>query len=582
MARKQHIAIAAIVIWAFCAGALSAGSARLTFDHFYDGPAVTEALNTLHEAYPSLTDLRSIGKSEEGRDIWLLTINNPATGAESDKPGICVDGAIHGNEIQATEVCLYLASYVLDAYDSIPAITKLVDSRVFYIIPVINVDNRWRFFANPSGYDYGRSAVVPYDDDRDGLYDEDGVEDLDGDGEILEMRIRDPFGDFKSDPDDPRVMIRVKPGEKGEWRLLDAEGIDNDGDGRLNEDGPGYLDMNRNFGFKWQPPYVQGGAGEFPMSAKVIKAVSDFFLTKPNICIDFSFHNSGGLIVRGPGSKAIASYPPQDVAVYDFLGKDGEKIIPGYKYVVSSKDMYTVYGDLSEYVYSGLGIFGFVGELFTSSQERYRKPDEKPGSAETEEGFRYYGGTPPKEKQKFNDAVTQGIMFREWKSFSHPHIGPVEIGGWRTFTTRIPQPFQLPEMVHRNASLVLFAARHAPDVSLEVLEVKDLGGDMRRIRVRAANRNAIPTLSSRATGKNLVRKDILKIEGNGIEVVSGGIVSDAVMDRIEPIEHRPWMVFTSVPSFGKTDVQWIVKGKGKVTITYDALRARDQTLTIDL
>ena len=66
-----------------------------------------------------MTELRSLGKSEEGRDIWLLTINNFATGADTEKPGIYVDGAIHGNEIQATEVCLYLAWFLLDKYDQI-------------------------------------------------------------------------------------------------------------------------------------------------------------------------------------------------------------------------------------------------------------------------------------------------------------------------------------------------------------------------------------------------------------------------------------------------------------------------------
>ena len=83
-------------------------------------------------------------------------------------------------------------------------------------------------------------------------------------------------------------------------------------------------------------------------------------------------------------------------------------------------------------------------------------------------------------------------------------------------------------------------------------------------------------------GKNLVRKDLLTIEGSGIEVVSGGIISDLVYDRVEPVAYRPAMIFTSVPSFGKRDVQWIVEGSGKVTVTYDALKAKDQKLTIEL
>ncbi len=578
MLRKLMI-FAVLTAIALMTAPVQAGPVKMTFDHFYDGPAVIAALESLHKAYPQLTDLRSIGKSEEGRDIWLLTITNATTGKDTEKPGIYVDGTIHGNEIQATEVCLYLAWYLLDKYDSIPMVKNLVDNRSFYIVPVVNVDNRWHFFSDPGGYNIGRSAIVPYDDDRDGLYDEDGVEDLDGDGEILEMRIKDPYGGYKTSPDDPRVMIRTKPGEKGEWRLLGEEGIDNDGDGRLNEDGPGYLDMNRNYGFKWQPPYVEEGAGEFPTSGKVTKAITDFVLTKPNICFDYAFHNSGGLLVRGPGSKLAGMYSPSDVAVYDFLGHEGEKIIPGYRYIVGYKDMYTTHGDFDEFMYSVLGIYGFVGELFMSSQEQYRPPDEKPDENGDHD---YYGGTPKLERQQFNDNVNQGTMFREWKKFNHPQYGEIEIGGWRQFTTRIPPTFMLPEMVHRATSLVMFTAKNAPDVSLEVLETKKLGNGLTRIRVRAANANALPSLSSKATGRDVVRKDILKIEGNGLEVVSGGIVDDLVFDRVQNVDYRPWMIFTSVPSFGKTDVQWIVKGKGKATVTYDALKAKNKTLTVDL
>jgi hypothetical protein len=372
-------------------------------------------------------------------------------------------------------------------------------------------------------------------------------------------------------------MVRVKPGEKGEWRVLGREGIDNDGDGRVNEDTPGYLDMNRNYGFKWQPSYVQGGAGEFPMSAKATKAIADFVVTKPNICFNFAFHNSGGMILRGPGSKLSGIYPPSDIEVYDFLGKEGEKIIPGYRYLIGMEDLYKTHGDFDEFMYSNLGIYGFVGELFMSRQERYRVPDEK-----TEEDEEWYGGTPQEEKQKFNDFVSQGVMFRDWKKFDHPLFGEIEIGGWRTFTTRIPPTFMIPEMAHRNASHVIFIARHVPVIKLELLETKNLGNDLHRIRVRVSNENAIPTLSRKALQRNFTRKDILRIEGGGIEIVSGGIVDDLHFDRVSPIDHRPWMIFTSVPSFGKRDIQWLVRGRGAATISFESVKATDRSLTVQL
>lgn len=560
------------------------GKVDLTFDHFYDGPAVVETVKKLNKAYPELTELHSLGKTVEGRDIWMLQINNSKTGDDLSKPGIYVDGTIHGNEVQATEVCLYLAWYLLDSYGENEMITDLVDSRAFYIVPVMNVDNRWHFFEDPSGYNIGRSARVPYDDDRDGLKDEDGPEDIDGDGEILRMRIKDPFGDYITHPEDPQVMIRREPWEKGEYRLLGSEGIDNDGDGRINEDGIGYLDMNRNFGFKWQPPYVQSGSGDFPMSCANNYAIAEFVKSKPNICFDYAFHNMGGLWVRGPGSKLAGFYSPSDVRVYDFLGEASERITPGYQYIVGSEEMYTTHGDFDEFMYSTFGVYGFVGELFMSSQENYRHiteydPEEEYGERE-ERKSRY--DDRDLEKQKFNRNVNQGKMFKKWTKFNHPTLGEIEIGGWRAFTSRIPQPYLLPEMVHRNASMVIFTASNTPEISMELLESKLIGNGLKQVRVRLTNSGALPSLSAKAVNEKIYREDLVTIEGNGIEVVSGGIVRDPLYDRVSFVEERPQMIFTSIPSFGKTDIQWIVKGSGKVTITYDAVKAVNRTLTIDL
>jgi len=135
--------------------------------------------------------------------------------------------------------------------------------------------------------------------------------------------------------------------------------------------------------------------------------------------------------------------------------------------------------------------------------------------------------------------------------------------------------------VHRNASLILFTASHAPTVELELLGVEDLGDNLHRIRVRASNRKAIPTLSQQAMRRNLVRKDIVRIEGDGLKVVSGGIVTDPFFDQVQYVEHRPWMIFTSVPSFGDRIFQWVVEGNGKATVTYDAIKATDRSLTVE-
>ena len=115
-------------------------------------------------------------------------------------------------------------------------------------------------------------------------------------------------------------MEPVRPGETGDYVLLGQEGVDNDGDGRVDEDGPGSYDPNRNFAADWQPNYVQSGAMDYPFQLPEAKAVNDFLLAHPNIAGLQTYHNNGGMILRSPGAEQTGEYPASDVRVYDEIG----------------------------------------------------------------------------------------------------------------------------------------------------------------------------------------------------------------------------------------------------------------------
>jgi hypothetical protein len=555
----------------------------LRFDYYYTYDMVVDALKKLNKAYPELTRLDLVGKSEEGRAIYCMTVNNPKTGKELDKPGIYVDGNIHGNEIQAGEVALYLLDYLLDNYGKNKAITELVDEKCFYVIPVINVDGRYHFMADGNTSSNNRGLRRPHDDDGDGLLDEDYPDDLDGDGNICQMRKRDPLGSFKTDPDDPRLMIRVKPGEKGEWTLLGMEGIDNDGDGRVNEDSEGYVDPNRNWGFNWQPMYVQAGAGDYPFSGVGIKAIAQFIQKRTNICVAWAFHNVGGMFLRGPSSESEGEYHPSDVAVYDLLGYQAESIVPGYRYMISWKDLYTTYGDFSEWMVKNNGCYGFVGELFVPATETFKNLKESK-QKEEDSGFGFFGGSSKRnqERLKFNDHLTQGELFKPWKSFNHPLYGKIEIGGWVKMSSRLPAPFMLKDLVHRNASAVIYSAKQTPEVTMKVFQKKKIGNNLYRIRVRLSNPKAIPSMSYYSQSKKLYPKDMLKVSGKGIKVVAGGRLTDEYRDRVSYKEHRPEVQFMFVPGHGRVEYQFLVSGTGSVQIKYESRHAGNISKTITL
>ncbi|MEN6311981.1 MAG: M14 family metallopeptidase [Acidobacteriota bacterium] len=571
---KKTLILALVLIAASSvAGQTAKITVPLRFDHYYTLEQVTEAVQALHAAFPDLTKVEEVGKSDEGRPIYAVTINNPKTGPALSKPAIYVDGNMHGNEIQGGEICLYLLDYLLGNYGKNKDVTELVDKKVFYVVPVVNVDGRWHFMHDANTSSSSRSLRVPLDDDRDGLTDEDYPDDLDGDGNNAMMRKKDPFGMYKTDPEDPRLLVPVKPGEKGEWTILGEEGIDNDGDGQINEDSEGYIDPNRQWGFDWTPEYVENGAGEYPFQGVGLKALALWTLAKTNICMGWTFHNNGGMYLRGPSRKGLGEYPREDIAVYDYIGKQAERITPGYKYMLSWRDLYTTYGDSLEWLCQTLGAYGYCGEVFQSESETFKslseKKAEKPAGEEDGGNF-MMGGAEDRERLKYSDNLTQGDLYKPWKSFKHPVYGDIEIGGWVKMSSRLGAPFMLPDLVHRNAMAVLFSAKHVPEITLDVTEVKKLDGGLYRVRTRLVNSKAMPSMSYQAQKTRIYPKDMLKVSGASAKVVAGGILNNAYNDQVSYKKYRPDVQFLVVPGFGKTEYQFLVEGKGEITVRYES------------
>jgi len=222
---------------------------QTSWNKYYTVAGIADFCKKLSSAYPDLVTLGTLGKSFQGRDILVLTVSDIKSGDPDMKPGYWIDGNIHSIELQGAEMAMYTAWYLCEMFDENKFINELLKDKTFYIAPTINPDAR-EYFTSVGVPP--RSGLMPYDTDRDGLYDEDGADDLNNDQNISQMRRKNPDGQFIPDPKDPRRMIRVEPGEKGEYELLGQEGIDNDGDGLINEDGLGGYDGNRDWGFNWE------------------------------------------------------------------------------------------------------------------------------------------------------------------------------------------------------------------------------------------------------------------------------------------------------------------------------------------
>ncbi|RZK50639.1 MAG: peptidase M14 [Pedobacter sp.] len=520
----------------------------VSWNRYYDYGGITEICKKLAAAHPNLVKLESMGKSFQGKDLWVMTISDLKQGNPDKKPAMYIDGNIHSNEIQGSEFALYTAWYLVEMFNQgNPAVKSLLQEKTFYIAPTINPDARDHFFHQGNTAHSPRTGLIPIDNDRDGLINEDGFDDLDKDGHITMMRRKNPNGRYIVDPTDNRRMIMVAPGQKGEYELLGSEGIDNDGDGLVNEDGDGAYDPNRDWAWGWQPNYIQGGAYKYPFSLPESRAVVDFVMKKPNIAAAQSYHNNGGMILRGPGSpEDLDTYNSQDVRVYDALGKKGEELLPGYRYLVVYKDLYSAFGGELDWFYGGRGVYTFSNELWTSFT-MYSKPD---------------GPDSQSKLYSFDKDLLMQDAFVDWKTYNHPTYGEIEIGGFKKTYTRLHPGFLLESDAHRNMAFSVYHAYNTPKLSVSELSVKPLAGGFTEVTAVVNNERLIPTHSSQDVKHKIEVPDVISLTGG--QVVAGMIVQNRDLGITEEQKSDPANIkVDNIPGYGFVTVRWIVKGNVK-------------------
>jgi hypothetical protein len=531
------------------AGSPANPKVQTSWNKYYTNQGVADLCTKLAKTYPDLVTMETIGKSYQGRNIYLLTITDKKIRDHSQKPGFWIDGNIHSIELQGTEIALYTAWYLCEMYDENDFIRKLLAERTFYIAPTINPDGREYFTSSTVP---PRSGLAPRDNDRDGLIDEDGPDDLNGDNEISQMRIKRPGGDMKIDPSDPRKMIRVAPDEKGDYELLGFEGFDNDGDGLINEDGPGGYDGNRDWGFNWEPNYVQSGADKYPFSFPENQAVRDFVKNHPNIAASQSFHNSGGMILRGPSIKGggAEAYSRQDDEVIDKIGHTGEKIIPGYRLLTIWKDMYTVWGGELDWMY-GNGCFVYSNELWTSY-------------------LMFYDSTNT-DLYEFDRLLLFDDAFIPWQKVKHPQYGEVEIGGFKKTLGRLHPGFLIETDAHRNAAFCLYNAYEMPLLEVTNISVKNLFGGLKEVSATIENKRMLPTHSASNIKFRIDPPDYVFLDGG--TVLSGMIVDDVLQNRTTEQKKNPQRLeLNNIPGNSQADVRWIVKGGSNFTVRVESVK----------
>lgn len=253
---------------------------------WHDDAALKQAIDALVAAHKELARVGSYGKSLAGRDLLYVELGAIDDPQRSKLPALLVVAGLDGQHVVGTEMVLDHLKRLVEGYGGEEkAITKLLDEHVVYLIPRANPDGAEALFHPLNGaLREVRGNLRPVDDDRDGMSDEDGPEDLNHDGVITMMRWKDPAGTLIEDKDDPRILRPADPlkGERGIYKLR-VEGLDRDGDGEWAEDGPGDVVPDRNFPQRWSEH--DPAAGRVPMSEPESRALGQFLFDRPSIAL---------------------------------------------------------------------------------------------------------------------------------------------------------------------------------------------------------------------------------------------------------------------------------------------------------
>lgn len=532
----------------------------ITHNRYFDYDEYTALLHKLVAKHSGLAKIQSLGKSHQGREVWQLTLTDFSTGPDLEKPAYYIDAQIHAEEHATSSTGLYAINYLLERFNKDEQATRLMQTMAFYIIPRVNPDGAEICLKTPHRWCGNGRYELGQDEVTKGLH----QWDVDGDGYILHMRVKDPNGEWKISKKDPRILVQRQPHEHGDtYYRLYPEGLIPDWDGvEPDIESPRDGNLNRQFPANWSPH--EYGAGDYPGSEPEARAMIDFILAHKNICGMNSYHTHGGVILRPSAIKYDHQMSAPDITLFKDLGAVGTEIT-GYP-VISIFEDFTPdktkarHGSLTDWAYEQMGIPIFGTELWDIEREA--------GLEKTH----WYGIRPRSEDEqikilKWVEKHVGKEGFRPWKKFKHPQLGEVEIGGMvDVWTFRNPPGHLLEEMSYKNVLFCLAHAAASPRIEMRDVSVEELSKGVYRVRAVVGNAGYLPTnLTDVAISQGFAKGVVAEI------AVKKGSVQGVTRHDLGNLAGRngrnaPWSPWGA--KWGRTSraVEWTVKGAKGATV----------------
>jgi murein tripeptide amidase MpaA len=552
------------------------------FDRFYKYDELTEILQGWAEERPELYRVESIGSSYEGRELWLCTLTNVETGPDLEKPGFLIEANIHSLEVTGTTAALHLIDRLLSGYGEDERVTRVLDTRAFYVIPRLNPDGPELALADRPRFIRSSTRPWPLAEEVDGLYEED----LDGDGRVLMMRVPDPNGSWKPHPDEPRMLIRREPDDaEGEFYRVLWEGRIRNYDGVTIKIAPPLegLDLNRNFPMEWAVESEQLGAGPYPTSEPEIRAMVQAIVDRPNITGHIAYHTFSGVHLRPYSSYSDEQYPTNDLRTYRLLGEKATEFT-GYPAISIFHDFkydpkQTVKGGANDWLYDHLGLYSWTTEFWSPQRE---------AGIENYQYIDWLRDHPPDDDLKllrWSDEQLEGKGYVDWYPFEHDQLGKVELGGWDLMYCwgNVPPQF-LEREIAPHTELAIWHLLVSPQLGIRSVEVESLGSDSWLIRLVVENTGWLPTSVSE---KAVERKAVRPLEAE-LALPEGGKViggePKVELGQLEGRVHRRsllWWASNDATS-DRAKVEWVVEAPAGSVVTVEARHQRAGTVRREL
>lgn len=503
--------------------------ADLTYESFYNYEQMTHFLMQLQENHREWMKVDSIGQSEEGRHVYVVTVTDPATGSAKEKGAYYIQAGLHAIEGAGVTAALH----TLQALVTEKRFRELLKYVAFYIVPCVD----------PDGMNY---TLTMHKDLRSRLatthkINELQPQDVDGDGFMLQMRWKDPFGPFKPHPKDPRLMIRRKFGdEEGPFYQVVREGVISNYDPSLPIQNMRVVDFNRTYPVNWKH---DSATSAYPFSAPEMRAVADFQVNHPNIFAGVDFHCGTHAILR-PNFKTDSQFHRGDLKQIIEVGKLAESItgfpLMGSEYNFDYTPM-MMPGTSNDWAYAKLGISHYIVEVGFGLTTLGLKPEEILSSSE-------------EDKEEFRRRLLalhderKNQVFSPWKKFNHPQLGEVEIGGLMQGNARLMDPKDMIDVVPKTTEFIFQHANMRPQLVIPKIETMDLGNRIYRIRAVIGNLGGFSTEIMRAGGSADMKYPVtVKLE----------------LDHSEVLSYSQMKQVSSLPELGGSPlhVEWFVQLK---------------------